>query len=233
MMRKDTPDSEAVASSEDERPWPTAPSFGTLPHSENSMPGIGSGIWSTQRQGSFKMEKAAQRNAAREARLSAATQTRSGLRSDATPSPSASDGSGALPFAIPLQPAPKAGRSLSHSQGQREFFSASGVRPGSSEQNAMLSLGLLAEEVDFETDSDELGGGLTQTTSHPPIGFLQRTSTFPPTFDSFYGTGHSKDSPTNGGAAESSVSIDRRFDSAFSNLSIGERHSDHSLLCRV
>ena len=173
-----TPDSEAVASSEDERPWPAAPVFGMMPRKENGMPGLGGGIWS-QKRGSFKMEKAAQRNAAREARLAVNAPGHSALRAGNTPSPAASDGPGALPFAIPLRPTPKAGRSLSHSQGQRDFSQSAGSPYGSNgdREGGALPLGLLTEEdADTETES-ELGGVLTQTASHPYA--LQRTSTLP------------------------------------------------------
>ena len=217
-MRKETPDSEAVVSSEDERPWPSATAFGALPRKENGVPGFGGGIWSTQKRGSFKMEKTAQRNAAREAHLGAVNTPRSGLRADSTPSPSASEGSGALPFAIPLQPAPKAGRSLSHSQGQRE---ASNTLAGANNQASVLPLGLLTEEVDTETDS-ELGGGISHTTSHPPIGTLQRTTTFPSTYDAYYSGNNPRDYPVAGGGAHGGLKGDRRIDAAFANLSLGK-----------
>lgn len=231
-MRRATPDSEAVASSEDERPWPSAPSFGTLPRKENGVPGIGGGIWSTQKRGSFKMEKAARGNAAREARLGAVNPARSGLRADSTPSPAASEGSGALPFAIPLQPTPKAGRSLSHSQGQREVLDAPGGHSGSNNHAPVLPLGLLTEEVDTETDS-ELGGGLTHTTSHPPIGTLQRTSTFPATYDSYYAIDHHKDARDTVGGGQASSKPDRKFEAAFANLTIGKIPSSFPALQRT
>lgn len=218
-MRRATPDSEALGSSEDEKPWPTAPSFGSLPRKENGVPGIGGGIWSTQRRGSFKMEKAAHRNAARDARLGAPNQPRMGLRAESTPSPAASESSAALPFAIPLQPTPKAGRSLSHSQGQRENLQALGTRPSSNEHAPVLPLGLLTEEeVDTETES-ELGGALTQTTSHPPIGTLQRTSTYPSTYDAYHA---SRQASNTAAGAPQTAKVDRRFEAAFSNLTFGE-----------
>ena len=210
-----------MASSEDERPWPTAPSFGSLPRKENSVPGLGGGIWSTHKRDSFKMEKAAQRNAAREARLAAPNQTRSGLRSNTTPSPAASEGSGALPFSIPLQPAPKAGRSMSHSQGQREVPQVTGNHTNGSDHATVLPLGLLAEEVDTELES-ELGGGLTHTTSHPPIGSLQRTSTYPSTYDSFYPSTNGKGSGQASGGAQSGFKADRAFGTAFADLTLGK-----------
>ena len=220
-VRRATPDSEAVGSSEDERPWPSAPSFGTLPRKENGVPGLGGGIWS-QKRGSFKMEKAAQRNVAREARLGAPGSAHSGLRAGSTPSPAASEGSGALPFAIPLQPTPKTGRSLSHSQGQREVLQASGAHIGSNEHASVLPLGLLTEEeVDTETES-ELGGALTHTTSYPPIGTLQRTSTLPAPYSSYYGGGHARDPREALGGAEAGTRSDRKFEGAFANLSLGK-----------
>lgn len=219
-LRRATPDSEAVASSEDERPWPTARSFGSFPRKENSVPGLGGTIWTTQKRDSFKMEKAAQRNAAatlREARLVAPNGSRSGLRADATPSPAASDASGTLPFTIPLQPAPKAGRSMSHSQGQRE----------SANDHTVLPLGLLTEEVDTESES-ELGGGLTHTTSHQPMSTLQRTSTFPSTYDSFYGGLNSRDTLQSASGAQGASRGDRRFEAALGNLSLGKSSDNAS-----
>lgn len=157
------------------------------------MPGLGGGIWS-QKRGSFKMEKAAQRNAAREARLAVNAPGHGALRTGNTPSPAASDGTGALPFTIPLQPTPKAGRSLSHSQGQRDFSHGSVAHFGSNgdREGGALPLGLLTEEdADTETES-ELGGVLTQTASHPYA--LQRTSTLPATaFGSYLGGGAYED----------------------------------------
>jgi len=200
--RRETPDSEAVASSEDERPWPSAPSFGMMPRKENGgVPGLGGGIWS-QKRGSFKMEKTAQRNAARDARL--AVGGAPGLRAGNTPSPAQSEGSsGALPFAIPLQPTPKAVRSLSHSQGQRDFsqLGEQHLASGSDRDGAALPLGLLTEEdADTETES-EMGGALTQTSSHPYA--LQRTTTLPASAFSSYFGGHEydDDGDATGGAA--------------------------------
>ena len=211
-LRRATPDSEAVASSEDERPWPAAKSFGSLPRGETNVPGLGGTIWSTQKRDSFKMEKAAQRNAAREARLAAPNGNRSILRPEGTPSPAVSDASGALPFAIPLQPVLKAGRSMSHSQGQREV-------PVSSDRT-VRSLGLLAEEADTESES-ELDGGLTHTMSHPPIGTLQRTSTFPSTYASFYGDVNGREGAQAAGRAQAGSRGDQRFETAFANVATG------------
>ena len=160
------------------------------------------------------MVETAQRNALRESRLGAPGQPRSGLRNDATPSPSASEGSAALPFPIPLHPAPKAGRSMSHSQGQREG-------PHQGDHAPALPLGLLAEEVDTESES-ELGGGLTHTTSHPPIGTLHRTATFPATYDSYYAASNGKDYGEAAGAAQGGQRGDRRFEAAFATLALGE-----------
>lgn len=164
------------------------------------------------------MDKAAQRNVTRDMRLAAPMQARSGLRADNTPSPAASEGSAALPFAIPLQPTAKAVRSLSHSQGQREFPQASnnrtGNQPGVNDHAPALPLGLLTEEVDTETES-EFGGGLTHTTSHPPIGTLHRTATYPPTYESYH-------SESNGQDSSEPVGLNRRFLPAFANLAIGK-----------
>ena len=167
------------------------------------------------------MEKAAQRNAAREARLGAPGQPRSGLRNDATPSPSASEGSAALPFQIPLLPAPKAGRSLSHSQGQREYPPVSGAHSTQADHAPALPLGLLAEEVDTESESD-LGGGLTHTTSHPPIGTLHRTATYPATYDAYYSATNGKEHGESVVGAQGGSQEHRRLDTAFSHLSLGK-----------
>ncbi|KAK3673295.1 hypothetical protein LTR78_006840 [Recurvomyces mirabilis] len=207
IRRGGTPESEAVASSEDERPWPSSTSFGSLPRKENGMSGLGGGIWATgnQRRGSLKLSEAAQRNAAREARLTAPG-SHSALRTANTPSPSISDGQGALPFAIPLQPTPKAHRSLSHSQGQREALQAhiAGQAGGA------LPLGLLAEDNETEADADsDFGGHLTQTVSHPPIGALQRAATYSAAYGGSNGMGN--------GAGEYE---DRRLQAALSQLTM-------------
>jgi len=146
--RRGTPESEAVVSSEDERPWPSSTSFGKFPMKENAVPGLPGGIWSTGKRGSFKLSEAAHRNAARDVRLGAVNPAvAAGLRG--TPSPASTEGAGSLPFAIPLQPTPKTGRSLSHSQGQREISQSSGQHLGSGGQGgAALPLGLLTEEAD-------------------------------------------------------------------------------------
>lgn len=178
------------------------------------MPGLPGGIWSNQKRGSFKMSEAAQRNAAREARLGAVNPSHAALRAGATPSPSASEGANSLPFAIPLQPTPKTGRSLSHSQGQREVLQSAGQQ----QQNTQnLPLGLLPEEVDTESESD-VGSRLTHTTSHPPIGSLMRPATLPAAYD-YHGNGREPEdlSPT----AQPGLLRGRTFESAFANLNIG------------
>ena len=134
---------------------------------------------------------------------------------------SASEGSAALPFQIPLHPAPKAGRSLSHSQGQREYPPVTSAHSTQPDHAPALPLGLLAEEVDTESES-ELGGGLTQTTSHPPIGTLHRTATFPATYDSYYGATNGKEHGEEAGGAQGGSRGDRRFEAAFANLSLGK-----------
>jgi hypothetical protein len=156
MMRRATPDSEALASSEDEKPWPSATTFGSLPRKENGVPGLGGGIWASQSRGSFKLNDQARRIAAREARLGAPNPVHSSARPANTPSPAANSDN-ALPFAIPLQPTPKAGRSLSHSQGQREISISSGPDTQSQQLVAgMVPLGLLneSEEIDDDTEDD-------------------------------------------------------------------------------
>lgn len=221
-MRRATPDSEALASSEDERPWPSATTFGSLPTKENGVPGLGGGIWSSsQSRGSFKLGEQARRNAAREARLAAPG--KGSARPTNTPSPATSSDHGAnsLPFAIPLQPTPKAGRSLSHSQGQREMppSSSASIQQASvgAERPAVLPLGLLNEEVEDDAESDrdsELGGMLTQTASHPVFGNVQRTSTLPTQYDSpFSGSNGARRSDTFDGSG-----FGRRFEAAFGEL---------------
>lgn len=226
-MRRATPDSEALASSEDEKPWPSATTFGSLPRKENGVPGLGGGIWSSsQSRGSFKLGEQARRNAAREARLGAPTS--GSARSANTPSPATSSehGANSLPFSIPLQPTPKAGRSLSHSQGQREMPASTGASlqqaVGGMERPSVLPLGLLNEEVedaDGESDRDsELGGMLTQTVSHPVFSNLQRTSTLPTQYDSpFSASSNPRRSDTFDGSG-----FDRRFEVAFGDPSLSE-----------
>ena len=191
-MRRATPDSEAIASSEDDAPWPNATSFGTSLRKDNGVPGFG-GIWS-QKRGSFGMEQKTARGSFRDAaRLGGAgASSAAGLRAGSTPSPSPSDTSSAMPSVIPLQPTPKLGRSMSHSQGQRDP-----VHAGKSQRRhrpSALPLGLLPEEDldtrDLDTDTeadtepeDELGGNLTHTISHPLMrGSLHRTVTLPATY---------------------------------------------------
>ncbi|EMD01111.1 hypothetical protein BAUCODRAFT_196344 [Baudoinia panamericana UAMH 10762] len=229
VRRGGTPESDAVASSEDERPWPSSTSFGSLPRKENGVPGLPGNIWSTssQKRGSFKLSEAAQRNAAREARLGASNPP-SSLRTANTPSPSVSEGADSLPFAIPLQPTQKVHRSLSHSQGQREASQPALSRlasPGSGE-GAALPTSLLAnlEEVDAEPDS-EMGGPLAQTVSHPPLGALQRASTYSAAYDRLYALYGEEEEQHNGFPAGLRGSKDDdRFDAAFANLTIDAPH---------
>ncbi|KAK5133545.1 hypothetical protein LTR08_007584 [Meristemomyces frigidus] len=215
-VRRATPDSEAVGSSEDERPWPSSTSFGSLPRKENSVPGLPGGIWSNQRRGSFKMSEAAHRNVAREVRLGAAN-AHSSLRTANTPSPSTSEGTASLPFAIPLQPTPKAHRSLSHSQGQREPPQNSNLIFGVGSGAQALPLGLLTEEHDDESDS-ELGGVLTHTVSQPPIGSLQRASTCHTTYDHLYSVNNSRGQVDEQGIGQSGARLGRGLEAAFANL---------------
>lgn len=187
---------------------------------ENSVPGLPGGIWSTGKRGSFKMDGGTPWGAGRDAaRLGAAVNpAHAALR--ATPSPSTSEGA-SLPFAIPLQPTPKTGRSLSHSQGQREAPQTSGGSHSGAGGGPALPLGLLAEEVDTESEPDE-GSKLTHTTSHPPIGSLMRTATLPAHYD-HPGVGNGREhlgdhSPP----PQAGLMRGRTFESAFQNLSLGE-----------
>jgi hypothetical protein len=210
MMRRATPDSEAVASSEDERPWPMATTFGSLPRKENGVPGLGGGIWSTsQSRGSFKLGEQARRNAAREARTGAPNNI--SARAADTPS---------------LQPTPKLGRSLSHSQGQREMpptsTAATMQASAGMERPAALPLGLLNEELeDGDVVSDrgsDLGGMLTQTVSHPVFSNLHRTSTLPAQFESpFSASSNPRRSDTFDGSG-----FDRRYEAEFGDLTLSE-----------
>ncbi|KAI6869766.1 hypothetical protein KC338_g3290 [Hortaea werneckii] len=213
-IRRATPDSEALGSSEDERPWPAQPSFGNLPRRENSVHGLPGGIWSTQRKGSFKLSEAGQRNSVCEVRLGAPNQQPSALRAADTPSPAtSSEGAGSLPFAIPLQPTPKAHRSLSHSHGQRD------PPQGASSGGPALPLGLLTEE-DNDTDSEDgQGAQLTQTVSQPvpPIGALQRASTYS-AYDHLY-NGESRNGQLEDMSFNQSGSRNgRTLEAAFANL---------------
>lgn len=225
-MRRATPDSEAVASSEDEKPWPSATTFGSLPRKENGVPGLGGGIWSSsQSRGSFKLGEQARRNAAREALLAAPANGSARAANTPSPATSSEHGANSLPFVIPLQPTPKAGRSLSHSQGQREMPSSSSSTQqavGGMERPSVLPLGLLNEEVedgDAESDEDsDLGGMLTQTVSHPVFGNLPRTSTLPTQYDSpFSASSNPRRSDTFDGGA-----FDRRLEKAFGDIKLSE-----------
>lgn len=211
-----TPDSEAVASSEDERPWPSSTSFGSLPRKENGVPGLGGGIWSQKRGGSFKMAEAARRNAAREVQLSAGN-PHTTFRQGNTPSPSTSEGPVTLPFAIPLQPTPKAGRSLSHSHGQREPNASNGA----SQPGPVLPLGLLTEEADPETESD-FGEQLTHTVSQPPIGTLQRASTYNNAYDNAHFAGNGRARPDEFTGHPGAPQFDKGLEAAFAKLSFGK-----------
>lgn len=223
MMRRATPDSEVLASSEDEKPWPHS-TFGSLPRKENGMPGLGGGIWAHSR-GSFNMNEQARRIAARDVRLgTVANPAHPSVRSANSPSPPAGDTTNPLPFAIPLQPTPKTGRSLSHSQGQREMPpSGMNTQSSSVDRAAALPLGLLneAEEVDTESES-ELGVALTQTTSHPPIGTTQRNAAFPAQYDQRTAANLDRTRADTFNEALLQERLDRRFASAFGNLSLGE-----------
>lgn len=226
-MRRATPDSEAVASSEDERPWPMATTFGSLPRKENGVPGLGGGIWSTsQSRGSFKLGEQARRNAAREARMGAPNNIPARAANTPSPATSSDHGAASLPFTIPLQPTPKLGRSLSHSQGQREMPPASATNTAQAsagmERPAALPLGLLNEEIeDGDGESDrgsDLGGMLTQTVSHPVFGNLHRTSTLPTQFESpFNSSSNPRRSDTFDGSG-----FDRRYEAEFGDLTLSE-----------
>lgn len=181
------------------------------------MPGLPGGIWSTRNQrGSFKMSEEAKLNAARHARLGAVN---TAIRAATTPSPSTSEGAASLPFAIPLQPTPKTGRSLSHSTGQREVPQTSGPHANPGGHAAALPLGLLAEEVDTESESD-IGSRLTHTTSHPPIGALLRTATLPTTFDHGHGSSSGRDY-SGDQSPQLGLLRGRTFEASFANLSLG------------
>jgi hypothetical protein len=176
------PESDAVSSSGDERPWPTSTTFAHAPLRDTPLSGLSGGIWGQQR-GSFKMTDSAKRNAVMEVRRAAGAHSLGGSAlstGDGTPT---SAGAGSLPFAIPLHAHLKTGRSLSHSQGQRELpmmnnHSAQGNSTASGGQPAALTLALLSEEADTDSES-ESGHRLTHTLSHPPIGSLARTNTLP------------------------------------------------------
>ncbi|KAK6429567.1 hypothetical protein LTR95_014288 [Oleoguttula sp. CCFEE 5521] len=222
MNRRGTPDSEAVASSEDERPWPSTTTFGGLPRKESGVPGLGGGIWATQQRGSFKLNDQTRRAVAREMHLGAPNSNRASSRSGATPSPAASEGHNALPFAIPLQPTPKVGRSLSHSQGQRDMtFSPPEVQTPQASAG-MVPLGLLheAEEGDIDTEDGYEPDGDFSGNSQPPFASLQRTVTMPLQYESFgYSNGGVDRRADTMDAAMFEQRLDRRFDSAFGNFS--------------
>lgn len=183
MNRKATPDSEAVASSEDDGPWPHS-TFGSLPRKENGMPGLGGGIWAQSSRGSFKLDQEARRNAIRQAHMGLSAGPHPAVRSIDTPSPTTSEGNKVLPFSIPLRPSAKSGRSLSHSQGQREMPQLHHTQAGAADRGPALPLGLVteADEGDVESEAD-LGAPLTQTTSHPAPASYSRMHSFPSHID--------------------------------------------------
>lgn len=213
-----------MGSSEDERPWPSSTSFGQIPMRETSVPGLPGGIWA-QKRGSFKMSEPAKRNALHDVRLTAGNVAQNALRAGNTPSPSSDRASGTIPFSIPLQPVAKTGRSLSHSQGQREqprnnVLSHHAMSNAGTHNNAM-PLALLAEEADTESES-EMGGRLTHTLSHPPIGTLLRTSTLPAGFDGYGALSngrphHDSLSPVESGSNHH----ERILENSFANLNFG------------
>lgn len=183
------------------------------------MPGLPGGIWST-RSGSFKLPDKAKMDVRANVRLGVVNQAHAGVR--ATPSPSVSEGAGgALPFAIPLQPIPKMGRSLSHSTGQREGSQrSSGQQHTGAAGHTALPLGLLAEEVDTESESDA-GTRLTHTTSHPPMGSLMRTATLPPSFDHPRGSSDGSEIQGHLSPQPGLLLRGQTFGAAFANLSLG------------
>jgi hypothetical protein len=220
-----------------------ATTFGSLPRKENGVPGLGGGIWSSsQSRGSFKLGEQARRNAARETLMGAPNGIPA--RTADTPSPATSSDHGAtsLPFTIPLQPTPKVGRSLSHSQGQREMsivpFSSSASSqqaPTGKERPIALPLGLLHEEIeDGDGGSDrgsDLGGMLTQTVSHPVFSNLHRTSTLPTQFQSpFSASSNPRRSDTFDGSGYDR-GYDRRYEVEFGDVALGEFGKLH-ILCQ-
>lgn len=204
-----------------------ATTFGSLPRKENGVPGLGGGIWSSsQSRGSFKLGEQARRNAAREARMGAPNTASARPANTPSPATSSDHGANSLPFAIPLQPTPKVGRSLSHSQGQREAPPVSTASTQQAlagmERPAALPLGLLNEEVeDGDAESEhgsDLGGMLTQTVSHPVFGNLHRTSTLPTQYDSpFSAAGNPRRSDTFEGSG-----YDRRYEAEFGDVVLGD-----------
>ncbi|KAF2718287.1 hypothetical protein K431DRAFT_297051 [Polychaeton citri CBS 116435] len=186
-------------SSGDEGPWPSS-SFGSLPQRrDSSVPGLPGNIWAQGPRGSFSgTANAAQamysvRGSSKGRSVGAPPSV---VRSVSTPSPANSDGSGQPAFTnMPLQPTPKAVRSMSHSHGQQEIphKPLGGMATGS--QPAALPLGLLAEEVDTETESEgDLGESLTHSMSNPlAVNALQRTSTYPLSYGFTYGASNGKE----------------------------------------
>lgn len=167
------------------------------------------------------MSEAAKRNALHDVRLNAGAAAQSSLRVGGTPSP-AGDRTGNIPFNIPLQPVAKSGRSMSHSQGQREILTPSSnlrTMQTNTQHSNNLPLGLLTEEAD--TDSEpELGSNLTQTTSHPPIGSLMRTTTLPTGFGAVTSPGNDQAYPDSY-SMHTGSNTDRRLEASFADLSFG------------
>lgn len=175
MLRRETPDSEAVASSEDDGPWPHS-TFGSRPRNENGVPGLGASIWAQSSRGSFKLDDA-RRMAVRQSIINSGNMPHPATRVADTPSPTTSDPK-SLPFSIPLRPTPKAGRSLSHSQGQREMPASMHTHAGATDRSSTLPLDLVNEAEEIDTDSEpELGAALTQTASQPAMRHSNAHST--------------------------------------------------------
>lgn len=121
----------------------------------------------------------------------------------------------------PIQPVPKSGRSLSHSQGQREFLQTS---RGNSSVEYAIPLGLLAEEGDTESDSEADTDRPTQKARHPPIGSLQRVATMPASSDAFHAHRNGDHAQHSHDAArmEQETPRDRHFEAAFARMGLGK-----------
>jgi hypothetical protein len=223
------PDSDAVSSSGDERPWPTSTTFAHAPLRDTPLSGLSGGIWGQQR-GSFKMTDSAKRNAVMEVRRAAGIHNIGGSAlstGDGTPT---SAGAGSLPFAIPLHAHLKTGRSLSHSQGQRELpvmnnHNVQGNTSASGGQPATLPLALLSEEADTDSESDS-GNRLTHTLSHPPIGSLARTTTLPTpgathNMDNRHGLIEQRSMQADGRSSGSNDMTDHHLASSLAGLAFG------------
>lgn len=98
---------------------------------------------------------------------------------------------------------------------------ASSTQPSAGDH--ALPLGLLTEEDTFTNENDsDFGAQLTYTTSHPPMGMLQRTSTMPAAYEN---TLHSYASGRNGVEDHSSVATRGRkaIEAAFAaGLAVGK-----------